>query len=83
MTKSEACYGTEEYYCELFSDILADCATGRKEEDLKTIRNAMAGFERAIINWMNYHEDSLKQYRELHRMFILGTLDDYKTDDED
>ena len=83
MTESEACFGTEEYYCEQFSDILADCATGREREDLITVRNTMAGFERAIINWMNYHDDALKRYRELHRRFILGDLEPVKTDDED
>ena len=71
---TDACYGTEEYYCELFADILADCATGRSDEDRKTIRNVMAGFERAICKWMDYHEDSVAKYRELHRRFIVGDL---------
>ena len=71
---TDACYGTEEYYCELFSDILADCATGSKPADIKTIRNVMAGFERAICQWMDYHEDSVSRYRELHRRFITGDL---------
>ena len=77
MNKPE--YGTEEYYCELFSDIIADCATGREKEDLVTIRNVMAGYERAIMSWMDYHEDSLKRYRELHRRFITGDLDEVKS----
>ena len=77
MSKPE--YGTEEYYCELFSDIIADCATGREKEDLVTIRNIMAGYERAIMSWMDYHEDSLKRYRELHRRFITGDLDEVKS----
>ena len=77
MSKPE--YGTEEYYCELFSDIIADCATGREKEDLVTIRNVMAGYERAIMSWMNYHKDSLKRYRELHRRFITGDLDEVKS----
>ena len=68
----------EEYYCEMFSDIIADCATGREKEDLVTIRNVMAGYERAIMSWMDYHEDSLKRYRELHRRFITGDLDEVK-----
>ena len=77
MSKPE--YGTEEYYCEMFSDIIADCATGREKEDLVTIRNVMAGYERAIMSWMDYHEDSLKRYRELHRRFITGDLDEVKS----
>jgi hypothetical protein len=72
MAKSEACYGTPEYYAELFSDILADVATGIPEEDKQTIVNVMAGFEQAIIRWMKYHEDSITRYRELHRLFLLG-----------
>tara|TARA_Y100000401_G_scaffold96288_1_gene83302 strand:- start:1790 stop:2041 length:252 start_codon:yes stop_codon:yes gene_type:complete len=68
------CYGTVEHYAEMFSDILADCGTGDKEKDLETIANIMAGFERAIINWMKYHETAIDSYRELHRSFIIGTL---------
>jgi len=72
MTESEACYGTPEYYAELFSDILADVATGIPEQDDQTIVNVMAGYEQAIIRWMKYHEDSVTRYRELHGLFLLG-----------
>ena len=74
--KDTPVYGTVEHYAEMFGDILADCATGRPEQDLETIANAMAGFERAIIEWMKYHETAIANYRELHRRFILGTLTD-------
>ena len=78
MTKKDTpVYGTVEHYAELFSDILADCATGLPERDLESINNIMAGFERAIIKWMKYHETSIDNYRELHRQFILGTLTNY------
>ena len=75
--KDTPVYGTVEHFAELFSDILADCATGQNERDLETINNVMAGFEQAIINWMKYHETSVANYRELHRQFILGTLTNY------
>ena len=68
-------YGTVNYYSEMFSDILADCATGREEEDMATIKNIMSGFEQAIMSWMNYHEDARDKYQELHRRFMTGDLD--------
>ena len=78
MIESKACYGTPEYYAELFSDILADVATGIPQQDDQTIVNVMVGFEQAIIRWMKYHEDSVTRDRELHRLFLLGacTLND-------
>ena len=79
MTETEACYGTVEYYAELFSDILADVATGRGKVDIETAHTIMKAFERAICIWMKYHEDSVAQYRELHRSFIIGELP-YKDD---
>ena len=51
MTEKE--YGTVDHYCEMFSDILADCACGDIARDEKTIRNIMAGFERAITSWLD------------------------------
>ena len=69
--KDTPCYGTIEHFEELFADILADCATGDRQKDLETINNIMAAFERAIINWMKYHETSVANYRELHRLFNL------------
>ena len=75
--KDTPVYGTVEHYAEMFSDILADCATGQDEQDLETIANVMAGFEQAIFIWMKYHETAIDNYRELHRRFILGTLTDH------
>ena len=68
-------YGTVDHYCEMFSDILADCSCGIKEKDEKTIRNVMAGFERAICSWLDYHDEASSRYRELHRRFLTGDLD--------
>ena len=62
-------YGSQEYFCELFSDIIADLETEGN------IRNVMAGFELAINSWLDYHEQSSSRYRELHRRFLTGDLD--------
>ena len=72
---TEEDYGTVDHYCELFSDILADCACGDVVKDEKTIRNVMAGFERAITSWLDYHDEASSRYRELHRRFLTGDLD--------
>ena len=62
-------YGSEEYFSDLFSDIIADLETEGN------IRNVMAGFEKAIGSWLEYHEQCSSRYRELHRRFLLGDLD--------
>ena len=67
MTQYE--YGSEEYFADLFSDIIADLETEGN------IRNVMAGFEKAICSWLDYHDQSSARYRELHRRFITGDLD--------
>ena len=45
---TESCYGTVEYYAELFADILADVATGRGNVDIETAHTIMKAFELAI-----------------------------------
>ena len=62
-------YGSEEYFRELFSDIIADLETEGN------IRNIMAGFEQAINSWLDYHDEASSRYRELHRRFLTGDLD--------
>lgn len=62
-------YGSPEYFSELFSDIIADLETEGN------VRNVMAGFERAITSWLDYHDESSSRYRELHRRFLTGDLD--------
>jgi hypothetical protein len=71
MTEKPA-YGTTEYYKEYFSDCIGDAATGDPTADAATTIALLQGFEQAIIEWMTYHEDAVKQYRELHRRFLLG-----------
>ena len=70
MTEKPA-YGTTEYYKQYFSDIIADVATGDAAKDAATTLALLQGFEQAIFEWMNYHEDAVKNYRELHRRFLL------------
>ena len=62
-------YGSQEYFCDLFSDIIADLETEGN------IRNVMAGFEKAICSWLDYHDEASSRYRELHRRFLTGDLD--------
>ena len=62
-------YGSVDYFSELFSDIIADLETEGN------IVNIMAGFERAICSWLDYHDDASSRYRELHRRFLTGDLD--------
>ena len=64
-------YGSVGYYANLFGDILADVGTGDSKADRASAINIMAGFEQAIIDWMEYHEDAAKSYRELHGRFLL------------
>lgn len=65
-------YGTVEYYTEMFSDILTDVATGNWENDERTIANMLEGFERSIITWMDYYDESLSKFRDLHGRYIKG-----------
>ena len=64
-------YETAEVYRRLFSDILADVATGEPKRDSDTAVAIMEGFELAIIDWMKYHEESIRSYRDLHGRFLL------------
>ena len=64
-------YGTIEHYSKLFQDIITDVATGDANTDRETAVNLLQGFENAIIEMMKYHEDAIKQYRELHGRFLL------------
>jgi len=64
-------YGSIEYYANMFGDILADVGTGDSKTDKASAINIMAGFEQAIIDWMKYHEDAAKSYREIHGRFLL------------
>ena len=64
-------YGTIDHYSKLFADIVVDAATGDVNTDRQTAINMLQGFENAIIEMMKYHEDAVKQYKELHGRFLL------------
>jgi succinate dehydrogenase flavin-adding protein (antitoxin of CptAB toxin-antitoxin module) len=66
-------YGTLEYYTEYFSDILADCAVGEPERDIETLRLILEAFDNAILEWLNYHQQSADIYKEA-RMRFLDTI---------
>ena len=59
-----------EWFREQFSDILSDVAVGDLDRDKATAENMMEGFELAINDWLSYHEDACKSYRELHARFL-------------
>lgn len=71
ISKMEGQYGTTDCYRHMFADILADVASGDAKRDFDTSVAIMEGFELAIIDWMKYHEDAAKSYRELHGRFLL------------
>ena len=59
-----------EWFREQFADILADVSVGDRDRDKATAINMMEGFELAINDWLSYHEDAIKSYRELHSRFL-------------
>ena len=59
-----------EWFREQFADILADVSVGDRDRDKATAVNMMEGFELAINDWLSYHEDAIKSYRELHARFL-------------
>ena len=70
-TEMDIQYGTADTYRQLFADILADVASGEPKRDSDTAVAIMEGFELAIIDWMKYHEEAIKSYRDLHGRFLL------------
>ena len=65
MTNSQLKYKTQEH----FRDILGDL-----DNDSQTAIVIMQAFEGAIIDWMKYHEDHVKKYRDLHRRFLTADV---------
>ena len=63
-------YGSVEYYEEMFSDILADIATGRQEEDDETSKKILSAFELSIQNWIDYHQQSVDTYKQLLLQYL-------------
>ena len=54
-------YGTPEFYCEHFSDLLADV----DGEDSATADSIIQGFLTAVDEWFNYHEQQADAYAKL------------------
>ena len=52
-----------------FRDILSDF-----DPDGQTAIAVMQAFEGAIVDWMQYHEDQIQSYRELHRRFLMADV---------
>ena len=63
-------YGSVEYYEQMFSDILADIATGRQEEDDETSKKILSAFELSIQNWIDYHQQSVDTYKQLLLQYL-------------
>tara|TARA_Y100000356_G_C11032734_1_gene169335 strand:- start:174 stop:404 length:231 start_codon:yes stop_codon:yes gene_type:complete len=60
-------YGTVEYYEQYFSDVLADVGDGY---DPQVGLRVMEGFQKAIGSWLKYHQDSARNYEQLHSIFL-------------
>ena len=60
---------TIEYYANLFSDILSDIGTGNPEADQATAFKILAGFEKAIESWVDYHQTSINSYKALLNLY--------------
>ena len=54
---------------EHFRDILGDL-----DNDGQTAIVVMQAFEEAIIDWMDYHENQVQNYRDLHRRFLMADV---------
>ena len=61
---------TAEYFQAMFADILADVGTGIAERDQEVAVAMLEGFERAIMDWLDYHDNCQKSYRLLHPRFL-------------
>ena len=55
---------------EHFRDILGDL-----DSDGQTAIVVMQAFEGAIIDWMQWHEDQVQNYRDLHRRFLMADVE--------
>ena len=63
-------YGSVEYYEQMFSDILADIATGRQEEDDETSKKILTAFQLSIQSWIDYHQQSANTYKQLLEEYL-------------
>ena len=54
-----------------FRDILGDLDSN----DSTTAVAVMQAFEAAICDWMEYHQDQMRSYRDLHRQFLGAEIE--------
>ena len=66
-------HGTVAYYQECFADILSEVGIGDVpgHDAEGTAANIIEGFELAVNDWLCYHEDCCKNYRDLHAKFLM------------
>lgn len=63
-------YGSAEYYCDYFADLIGDVSGSDDiEQNRKVIANIMAGFRMAIKESILYHDVGAESYRELMAQF--------------
>lgn len=55
-------YGTPEYYCELFSDILCDMGDEPSEASPDYGENTIKGLLMALDSWFEYHNKAAERY---------------------
>lgn len=56
-------YGSVEFYCEHFSDLLADV----DGEEPATADNIIKGFLTSVDEWFDYHERQANAYAQLRQ----------------
>jgi len=56
-------YGTEDFYAEMFSDLLADVDAASPD----TTENLIKGFYRAIDSWFEYHDEQARAYADIRK----------------
>ena len=62
-------YGSEQYFKDMFSDIICDVCTVGDDSATTYAPNMLRGFELAILDWMEYHRECGDQYRKLLRSY--------------
>ena len=57
---------TQEYFTDILSDL---------DNDSQTAIAVLQAFEGAIIDWQQWHEDQVQNYRDLHRRFLMADVE--------
>ena len=56
-------YGSVEFYCEQFADVLADVVADRPD----IADNIIKGFLTSVDQWFDYHEQQANAYAQLRQ----------------